>query len=138
MHTPVRHARPWPVTLSAILIALMTSWRFGIRPLLDWLDASISLWDFLSDVMTFALWLVVAWGLFTLKRWAWQLALIMLGIVAAITIGAAAFYEHIQPHIPAAAQSSLYVVIVAAGSLAGTAWLLLLLPASRKAFRRSG
>ena len=122
-----------PVFAAAALLALLAGRQFARRvlPLFPGREAEAG--ARLADI---AFLLIVAWGLLRLRPWAWWAATLFTGVgvftslLVILTAQASAFHRaFVGFHSPAGA-----ALLVGAACL--VAFVLLLLPSSRSAFRR--
>lgn len=133
---PREYRPPLSVVIAALLLGGIALWRLGAA-FSSWAFGPLFFVDILEDLFASAFWLYISWGLLNYQRWAWWLAVVFDGALAAFLIGAVAFFDYLRPHLSAGVDArSLVDVLIIAAAFAGGAWLLLMLPQSRRAFSR--
>ncbi len=125
------HSTPVSVRIAALLFFLMAAWRFTVSALPAFLAGDPSAY---SDFLDVALPLLLVWGLLTLKRWAWWLAIVtsIAGcVIPAILLGG--FWDVIGADIPDPKLIVQFLTVV--GVVSAIELVLLMSPSSRAAFR---
>jgi hypothetical protein len=122
---------PASIKVAALLFFLMAAWRFVVSALPAFLAGSP---DAYSDLLDVGLPLLLVWGLLTLKRWAWWLAIIasVMGcVIPAILLGG---FEHVMGNdIPDRKLLVQFLTVV--GVVSAIELVLLMSPSARAAFR---
>lgn len=121
---------PASVKTAALLFFLMAAWRLVVSAFPAFLAGSPTAY---ADFLDVALPLLLAWGLLTLRRWAWWLAVIasVAGcVIPAILLGA---FDHVIGDIPDRKLIVQFLTIV--GVVSVIEMMLLMSPSARAAFR---
>jgi hypothetical protein len=127
--------RPLSVTLAALLLGGITFWRFAVVPSVRAIQDGE--WMALMDeLFVLAFWGAVIWGLLALQRWAWWCGVVFGGLIGLFWFAVLLYFDSLRQYFPDSVDpSALRSIGQIVAFVAALAWVLLILPISRRAFR---